>query len=387
MESSQGLPETGPALREERGRIVLVEEDRFRLETEDGRSFLFVLGSGAGRSMDEMESLAGSSRLVEVRYEGQPEAAPVAVEVRVEDRPFRPARVQAMRGAGDQPPVLRPVRKEQASAEIRAILDDIQNTMGIPWSPANWRSYAGYPRVLQLFWERVKPSSATEGFLRESLGIAELAYRDVSSWYLPSSHIQLAEQDRGAVQWELDALEFGNPQLLIQQAALTRMIRGLFAGREGQVRGRSRPSPYRNPEIQVVAEEEAPEPIRQLYQDIKQTLGLPLVNSDYQALAKWPAFLVPAWDDVKRWLPRGEYRRLEHRLSERAEMAAGRLTPPVGLDPAELQAAFGSHEERESVQQLVQMFTQLLPGLIVNDALFRIAATSGQPLPPPTPGA
>ncbi|MHB0867921.1 MAG: halocarboxylic acid dehydrogenase DehI family protein [Chloroflexota bacterium] len=283
--------------------------------------------------------------------------------------------------------LVEPIRKEEAPPEVRSILDDIQDTMGIPWSPANWRSYARYPRVLQLFWERLKPAVATAGFLQEAIAVAELAYRDVSGWYLPSSRIDLADQDRQAVQWELDALEFGNPQLLIQQAALTRVIRGLYAGREGPSRGRSRPSPYRNPEIRMIPEEAAPEPIRQLYQDIKQTLGIPLVNSDYQALAKWPAFLVPAWDDLKRWRPRGEYRRLEHRLAEKAEMAAGRLTPPVGVDPAELQAAFDSQEERESVQELVQMFTHLLPGLIVNDALFRIAATAGQPLPPPTPGA
>lgn len=282
---------------------------------------------------------------------------------------------------------IEPVRKEETPPEIRSVLEDIQDTMGIPWAPVNWRSYARYPRVLQLFWERLKPAVATEGFLKEALNIAELAYRDVSAWYLPSSRIILASQDRQPLQWELDALEYGNPQLLIQQAALTRIVRGLYAGREGPPRARSRPSPYRHPELVMVSEEEAPEPIRQLYQDIKRTIDLPLVTSDYQTLAKWPGFLVPAWDDVKRWRARDEYRRLEYRIAERAEMAAGRLTPPVGVDPAELRAAAGSQEEHEGLLALVQLFTHLLPGLIVNIALFRIAATAGESLPPPTPGS
>ncbi len=280
---------------------------------------------------------------------------------------------------------IRPVKKEQALPETRALLEDVQDTMGIPWPPASWRVYARYPRAMQLFWERLKPAVAAENFLREAIAITETAYRDASRWYLPSHLIDLAEGDRPAVQWELDAFEFGNPQLLIQQAALTRMMRGLIAGREGKAESRRHPSSYRQPEIRMIDEQEASGPIQELYEDIRHTLGLPFVNSDYQALAKWPAFLLPAWDDVKRWHQRQEYRRLEYQLAEKAEMAATRLHPAVGADPAELQSTLGSAEERETLHHLVQLFTQLLPGLIVNDALFRIAATAGQPLPPPAP--
>lgn len=285
-------------------------------------------------------------------------------------------------------PRVQPVKKEQAPPEVRSLLENLQDTMGVPWPPANWRSYAVYPGVMRLFWERLKPMVATEPFLVEALAITELAFRDASRWYLPSHHIDLSDQDRPRIQWELDALEYGNPQLLIQQAALSRVVRGLAAGRDCSAEPRSRPSAYRRPEIQRIDEQEASEEVKEIYQDIKQTLGLPLVNSDYQALAKWPAFLRVAWEDAKEWRERrrpDEYHRLEYQLAERAEMAAVKLCPDVVIDPRELGEALGNPEELENLQRMVQLFTQLLPGLIVNDALFRLAAAGGQAVAPPPP--
>ncbi len=78
-----------------------------------------------------------------------------------------------------------PAKKQQAPPEARALLDDVERTMGIPWPPANWRTYAQFPGAMRLFWERLKPSVATEGFLEDALGITQRAYREVGKWYRP----------------------------------------------------------------------------------------------------------------------------------------------------------------------------------------------------------
>jgi len=280
---------------------------------------------------------------------------------------------------------IRPVSVRRAPPEVRVLLRDIQDTMGIPWAPANWRSYAVFPRAMQLFWERLRPAVVTESFLKDSLEITERAYRDVSRWYRPGYRPELLQEELHRLQWELDAFEFGNPQLLIQQAALSRAMAGEVVGTTGECRPRTWFSSYRRPEIQLVEESHSPVEIRELYRDIRETLGLPLVNSDYLALAKWPEFLVPAWQDVKPWLRTEQYLGLQRELARMAQDAADRLCPPVRLDGRELLAAVEEPAQLEELRAAVGIFTDLLPGLILNDAMFRIGAARGEPVEPLQP--
>src|SRR5207253_10725777 len=156
------------------------------------------------------------------------------------------------------------------------LLDDIQDTMGIPWPPANWLSYAWYPDVMQLFWRRLKPAVDTESFLRDALNITEHTYREAARWYRPNYQATLTDEERARIQWELDAFEFGNPQLLMQQAALSRVFRSDAAGRDGPseprpFEARSLPQRFRQPEMHLIEERMASDQVTQLYEDIKRT--------------------------------------------------------------------------------------------------------------------
>ena len=135
----------------------------------------------------------------------------------------------------------------------------------------------------------------------------------------------------------------------------------------------------------MIDEQQASEPVKRLFQDVKRTLGLPVVNSDYQALAKWPSFFQPAWDDARQWRERDEYRRLQREIAQLGDEAATRLRPAVRLDEREVRDAVGDPAEFDNLRRMVEMFTGLLPGLILNDALFRIAAADGQPVFAPRP--
>lgn len=40
-------------------------------------------------------------------------------------------------------------------------------------------------------------------------------------------------------------------------------------------------------------------PTRMIYEDVKTTLKLPFINTDYRALARWPSYFAIAWQDLK----------------------------------------------------------------------------------------
>ncbi|MBD3884054.1 SDR family NAD(P)-dependent oxidoreductase [Phormidium tenue FACHB-886] len=304
-----------------------------------------------------------------------PAEAPTPVEA--------PTLVEAPTPVEDSESAFPLIALSQASPEIQACLNEIQDVLGIPWKPANWRAYAMYPAVMQLFWSRLKPASKTESFLEDAIAITEHVYRDVNNWYQPSYQIDVDAAQQRRIQRELDAFSFGNPQLLIQQVALSRTLAGEIVGEEGKGDDRRGPNAYRNVEIPLIGEQSAQEisaEMQQIYRDIRQTLGVPLVNSDYQALARWSAFFIAAWEDVKLWRDRPEYQLLKQAVMQRAEDAASRLRPAVVVGEQEVRDLLDNPEDFEQIQQTVQMFRDVLPELIVQDALFHMGLANVQPV-------
>jgi hypothetical protein len=256
--------------------------------------------------------------------------------------------------------------------------------MGIPWAPANWRTYANYPPVMELFWQRLRPTVETESFLRRSIAIAEQVYESVSLWYDPGYQMEIDEVERRRIQRELNAFSFGNPQLLIQQVALQRALQGEIVGNDETApaaQPRENASAYCHIEIPLLDESAArkiSEELPHIYDDIRQTLGVPLINSDYQALARWSAFFLAGWEDIKQWRQRQEYRDLEQSLRQAANEAANQLHPVVWLGEREVQDRLDNPEDFDRIQQSVDLFTQLLPGLIITDAMFHRALIGSQ---------
>jgi hypothetical protein len=120
--------------------------------------------------------------------------------------------------------------------------------------------------------------------------------------------------------------------------------------------------------------------MQQVYRDIKQTLGVPIVNSDYQALARWSPFFLTAWEDIKRWRERPEYPLLKQDIVRRAEQAASRLRPAVAIGEREVRDRLDNPEDFARIQQTVQMFKDVLPELIVQDALFQMGLANLKPV-------
>jgi len=162
---------------------------------------------------------------------------------------------------------------------------------------------------------------------------------------------------------------YGNPQLLIQQVILSRALRGEVGHTESRRGGGS----YRHPEIGVLDEQavkNASIEVQRTYDDIKQTLGVPVVNSDYQAMARSSAFFLTGWEEIKHQRLRPDYQELEQALLQRAEEAADRLHPAIGVGEREVRDLLDNSDDFEQIRDTMDTFTRLLPGLLINNAIF-----------------
>lgn len=280
------------------------------------------------------------------------------------------------------------LRKREAPPELQAVMDDIQDTMALPWLPFPWAAYSRQGAVLDLFWKRLRDLTGNELFLRESLAIAGTVHMGISSWYRPAGGIRLAGLDMEpfSLSRELDAFEFGNPQLLIQQMALSRMLRGETVGREGKTVPRARPGPFRWPGLEYPAWEDLPAETSALVRNVRHAWSLPHPVPDVLALAKWPAFLEHAWAELKAWRVRPEYRAMVREIADMGEDALERLRPRTEIREGELGAALEKSGAWPSgvdrLKDQVLSFTMILPGLILDNALLRTAAAAWrEPVP------
>jgi hypothetical protein len=116
--------------------------------------------------------------------------------------------------------------------------------------------------------------------------------------------------------------------------------------------------------------------VKEIFQDIRRTLSLPSINSDYRTLALWPDYLAAAWRGLKPIIEREEYKTASDELRETARKLALNLPYPIDLSMEKVKEI----GEDEEVLEKTESFERLLPGLIINIALLELEWQSAEAL-------
>lgn len=269
--------------------------------------------------------------------------------------------------------VIPPSSRAQSS---RTVVREMQDALGIPWVPEAWDGLASSePEVASVLWTRLQPVMSTGAFLRESLALLSHAFADLADEYGSGEGVMLAEADRRGILLDLDALLYGDAQLLLVHTLLRLGLKEEAVGRAGPV-GSARPrSAYRRRVLEAVDETAAHQGIRALFEDVEETLNLPSVPVDVRVMAKWMDFLVPAWRRLQQWRATPAFFETCGALERRAEVAVRRLSPAMSIDDRELEVAQRGVPERfEAFQRWVELHAAEWPAIIMMDAFFRVEA-------------
>lgn len=125
----------------------------------------------------------------------------------------------------------------------------------------------------------------------------------------------------------------------------------------------------------MVEEHHALGGLKTVYEDIKATLGLPFVNSDYKAMGRWPSYLALAWGDLKPSIDSDPYTLIRQAIHEQALAAVEGLPHAYLVDRAEAIAVGLTDEQVDELMKVIGLFQWLLSGLILNVTYFKLAAT------------
>ena len=274
----------------------------------------------------------------------------------------------------DPIPQVTAVPEHLATGGLKDIYEATKTALGVPWMGVVTMAFAHFPTFYRVIWDALEPVVRTEAFFRacEVLRVnaeEQAALLDPSDITERLSVVGYSEQEIGEILACNEIFSAGNmPYLLIATRARL-MLEGNDWPRLHGAPERARTKVADRPVL--MEPHHATADLATLFGDIRTTLGLPFVNTDYRAFARWPSYFELAWQDLRPHIARPAYERRVTNVHETAALLARGLPNPTGLTVAQLRQAAETDRQIGDVEETVRLFQWLLPGLALNVAFFR----------------
>lgn len=277
------------------------------------------------------------------------------------------------------------VREAEASSRVLEIFQQIKTALGVPHVNVLFQAYAAYPFFFNLFWEQFQPLLATQEFFDLAERLRAEAFTRMHNYFkIPDLCARMNDMSFSAgasheLAETVELLHYNNSLLLLMAAA---QLQG-FDGPVGAAR-KSAPSPehpvYKQ-KLVLVEENAAPPNTRKIFDEMRRTLNISVINTDYRAFARWPDFLVDYWSVLKNVAQTPIYKESCVGMRDSALMQAQELPAQLNLTFLQFENSGMGNNEIAAVVRVTQKFVNMLSGLVLNIALAKIGLEGGTTAP------
>lgn len=274
-------------------------------------------------------------------------------------------------------PQVTTVSEIRADEALRAVYEDTKAVLQVPWMGVVTMAFAQYPNFYAALWGGLRDLAGSREFVAACAELRSCAEQEVAAFSVPEITRDLrkrgyADQEIERIRDEIEVFSHGNmPYLLIATTARL-LIESHDLGENSTISAHDgEHGPQRLGAPVLMEMHHVDSQTRDVYDDIMRTLGLPFVNTDYRALARWPSYFRLAWNALRPQIETTDYDKACERVHDCAVDLARTLPNPGGLTPEILQAAIARDTNAQPVGDVVRLFQWLLPGLIVNVEAFR----------------
>lgn len=277
------------------------------------------------------------------------------------------------------------IPESDAPPPIKAIYDDIKATLRVPLVNLVFRVLAANPDFLEIAWQQLRPNARTVFFERRADDIRLAAVTGMLAMGRPPACEDPEIRD------VLKVFHYVNPKLLLAVAALRSATVGQLPRLEQLSRDEKRQIvpgiPSGVPEIDLSPGQSEPEAVETIFSEIKSTYRIPVVNSDYRALARWPEYFGEGWSALRAAAQDGAYRRLERSLRGMAAEAVLVMPFRVEINPHVMRLVGLTEGDIDRTQSTLELFYRLLAPLVMNIAYLAAGALGAEeaarsPYPP-----
>lgn len=289
--------------------------------------------------------------------------------------------MQLARLKPDPIPAIHPLPEYLAEGQHKAWYDDLKQVFQVPWMGVVTMAFSHYPNFYRTLWRGSRALCASRPFLEAFTAnrtfaeaeAAKLCPRPIAA---ELAGLGYAPREIDQIRQMIEVFSHGNQPYLV----LATIARYLLEG--GEMGGTDDPSAApafegrHAPEFDVpfvlMEAHHADAPIQAVYQDVRQVLQLPFVNTDYRALARWPSYWALAWSDLREAATTTAHGVLCEALHQRCVFAAKQTLPnPGSLSSDALRRAAERDGSLEDIIAMCRLFQWLLPGLVTNVAFLR----------------
>jgi len=281
------------------------------------------------------------------------------------------------RGLPEPIPAIHPLPEYLAEGRTKERYEDMKTVLQVPWMGVVTMAYAHYPTFFDTLWEGLRPVCGSAAFVEGTRDLRARIEDGVTALDPPPIAERLTEmgyapRERAQISDIVEVFSHGNfPYLTIAGIVATLLHGGEMSVLREAPRFEGRHAPEVNVPLVLMEAHHADPPTKAVYEDIKATLGLPFVNTDYRAFARWPSYFAAAWGDLRGKAGGAEHEAIARTAHDGALSLAETLPNPEGLTSAALCAAAAKDAPLEEVQGVARLFFYLLPGLVTNVAFFR----------------
>ncbi|MEM8854602.1 MAG: hypothetical protein AAGD34_12945 [Pseudomonadota bacterium] len=271
-------------------------------------------------------------------------------------------------------PAIHPVPEHAADGRLASVYTQTKNGLGVPWMGVVAMAFAHYPVFYSRLWSALEPIVGRACFAEACAALRAEAEAQAAT-FSPSplggrlTAMGYGEGELTAIRACIEVFAAGNMPYIV----MATLARGLLEGRPWTASGDPGTplSPPAHPKPVLMESHHATPETQALYDDIKTALGLPFVNTDYRALARWPSYFDVAWTGLRGCVTAAAYEPSVEAVHRRADALSMALPNASGVDPAALADAAREDAPLHEVLDVVRLFQWLLPGLAVNVAILQ----------------
>jgi len=281
----------------------------------------------------------------------------------------------------DPVPTIHPLPEYLAEGQREAWYDGAKQVLQVPWMGVVTMAYTHYPGFYETFWRGVTDLCASRPFVQVCRDNRHFVEAKVAALEPVAIRDRLAEvgyapREIEQIRHMIEIFSYGN-QAYVMLATLSRYLleKGGMAGNADPAVAPlydGRHAPDVNVPFVLMETHHADPPTRKIYEDIKQVLRLPFVNTDYRALARWPSYWAVAWGHLREVAGSHAHESICRAFHERCVEQVGSTLPnPGAISAAVLRQAAEKDAPLEEIRDVCRLFQWLLPGLITNIAYLR----------------